>query len=60
LPVHEKPVVLLICTYRNLGYEALADGGLGFYERRVDLGRPGIAFRNDPANPTKSPPRSAW
>jgi hypothetical protein len=34
----------LLATYRNAGYEALADGVMAFYERRVDLRRPGVAF----------------
>jgi hypothetical protein len=27
----------LLATYRNSGFEALADGVMAFYERRVDL-----------------------
>ena len=34
----------LLATYRNAGFEALADGVMAFYERRVDLRRPGVAF----------------
>ena len=34
----------LLATYRNAGFEALADGVIAFYERRVDLRRPGVAF----------------
>lgn len=34
----------LIATYRNAGYAALADGVMAFFERRVDLQRPGVAF----------------
>lgn len=34
----------LIATYRNAGFEALADGVVAFFERRVDLQRPGVAF----------------
>jgi hypothetical protein len=34
----------LIGTYRNAGYEALADAVLGFFERRTDLQRSGVAF----------------
>jgi hypothetical protein len=34
----------LLATYRNAGFEALADGVMVFYERRVDLRRPGVAF----------------
>ena len=34
----------LLATYRNAGFETLADGVMAFYERRVDLRRPGVAF----------------
>lgn len=34
----------LLASYRNAGFEALADGVMAFYERRVDLRRPGVAF----------------
>ncbi|MFM9104881.1 MAG: 2OG-Fe(II) oxygenase, partial [Cyanobium sp.] len=34
----------LIATYRNAGFEALADGVMAFFDRRVDLQRPGVAF----------------
>ena len=34
----------LLATYRNAGFEALAEGVMAFYERRVDLRRPGVAF----------------
>lgn len=43
----------LIAAYRNPGYDALAEAALGFYERRADLRRPGIAFGHDPAQPAK-------
>ncbi len=43
----------LIGTFRNAGYEALADAALGFFERRTDLQRPGIAFGHDPSDPDK-------
>lgn len=43
----------LIGTYRSPGYDALAEAALGFYGRRVDLHRPGIAFGHDPAQPAK-------
>jgi hypothetical protein len=43
----------LLASYRNSGFEALADGVMAFYERRVDLRRPGVAFgpggRTEPA-----------
>ncbi|MDA1247496.1 MAG: 2OG-Fe(II) oxygenase [Cyanobacteria bacterium] len=34
----------LLATYRNAGFESLADGVMAFYERRDDLRRPGVAF----------------
>jgi hypothetical protein len=34
----------LIGVYQNSGYEALADAAQGFFERRTDLHRSGIAF----------------
>jgi 2OG-Fe(II) oxygenase superfamily len=34
----------LIARYRNGGFEALADGVMAFFDRRVDLQRPGVAF----------------
>ena len=34
----------LIGRYRNAGYEAVADAVMAFFDRRIDLHRPGIAF----------------
>jgi len=34
----------LIRQYHNAGFEAIADGVMGFFDRRQDLQRPGIAF----------------
>ncbi len=34
----------LIASYRNAGFETLADGVRAFFERRTDLQRPGVAF----------------
>jgi len=34
----------LIGCYRNPGFEAVADGVMAFFDRRIDLQRPGIAF----------------
>ncbi|MEA5423681.1 2OG-Fe(II) oxygenase [Synechococcus sp. CCY9202] len=34
----------LIASYRNAGYEALADGVIAFFDRRPDLQRRGVAF----------------
>jgi len=36
--------VSLIASYRNAGYEAVADGVMAFFDRRPDLQRPGVAF----------------
>ena len=40
----------LIGTYRDPGYEALADAALAFFDRRPDLQRPGSAFGDDPTS----------
>jgi len=34
----------LIGRYQNAGFESVADGVMEFFERRVDLQRPGVAF----------------
>ena len=34
----------LIGRYRNAGFEAVADAVMDFFDRRVDLHRPGVAF----------------
>ena len=34
----------LIGSYHNAGYEAVADGVMGFFDKRHDLQRPGVAF----------------
>ena len=34
----------LIGSYRNAGFESVADGVMDFFERRKDLQRPGVAF----------------
>ncbi|EDY39689.1 conserved hypothetical protein [Cyanobium sp. PCC 7001] len=34
----------LIASYRNAGYEAVADAVVAFFDRRTDLQRPGVAF----------------
>lgn len=44
----------LIASYRNAGYEALADGVMAFFDRRPDLQRPGVAFGPD-AGPGAEP-----
>jgi len=45
----------LIATYRNAGYEALADAVLDFFARRSDLQRSGVAFGGDPPAPGSEP-----
>ncbi len=44
----------LIASYRNAGFEALADGVMAFFDRRPDLQRPGVAFGPD-AGPGAEP-----
>ena len=34
----------MIGSYRNAGFEAIADGVMAFFEKREDLQRPGVAF----------------
>ena len=34
----------LIARYQNAGFEAVADGVMAFFDRRMDLQRPGVAF----------------
>ncbi len=38
----------LIASYRNSGFEAVADGAISFFDRRIDLHRKGIAFSSNP------------
>jgi hypothetical protein len=42
----------LIARFRSPGYVAVAEAALAFFERRVDLQRPGVAFGPD-AGPAK-------
>ncbi len=37
----------LIASYKNAGFEAVADGVISFFDRRIDLHRSGIAFGHD-------------
>ncbi len=37
----------LIASYRNSGFESVADGVMSFFDRRQDLQRSGIAFGNN-------------
>ncbi len=39
--------VNLIAAYRNSGFEAVSDGIMAFFDRRVDLQRDGLTFGND-------------
>ena len=43
-PARWVVVMRLIGEYHDRGYQALADGVMGFFERRGDLWRPGVAF----------------
>jgi len=40
----------LIASYRNKGFESVADGVMSFFDRRTDLHRNGIAFSNGANN----------
>ena len=40
----------LISSYRNKGFESVADGVMSFFDRRTDLHRNGIAFSNGANN----------
>ena len=40
----------LIGQYRNAGFESVADGVMGFFDKREDLQRPGIAFGSGGSN----------
>ena len=40
----------LIASYRNKGFESVADGVMSFFDRRTDLHRNGIAFSNGSNN----------
>ncbi len=49
--------MVLISSFRNRGYEAVADAVMGFYDRRRDLHRRGIVFSeelNTQADPAKT------
>ena len=40
----------LIASYRNKGFETVADGVMQFFDRRTDLHRNGIAFSDESNN----------
>tara|TARA_Y100001968_G_scaffold289234_1_gene292123 strand:+ start:538 stop:807 length:270 start_codon:yes stop_codon:yes gene_type:complete len=42
----------LISSYRNKGFESVADGVMSFFDHRTDLHRNGIAFSNESNNDT--------
>ncbi len=45
----------LIACYRNSGFEAVADGVVSFFEKRVDLHRNGVSFSNDNDSSVSNP-----
>ena len=45
----------LIASYRNPGFESVADGILSFFDRRPDLQRSGVAFCNNSSSPKEKP-----
>ncbi len=45
----------LIASYRNPGFESLADGVVSFFDRRHDLHRSGIAFGNHSSSAESEP-----
>ena len=51
----------LIGHYSNPGYASVADAVREFFERRVDLQRPGVAFGPEgEGEPAKQSTTSAW
>ncbi len=47
----------LIACYRNAGFEALSDGVLSFFDKRLDLQRSGVVFGNDSLSDKGLPPK---
>ncbi len=45
----------LIASYRNPGFESVADGIMSFFDQRPDLHRSGVAFGNDSLSPKEEP-----
>jgi hypothetical protein len=45
----------LIASYRNGGYQAVAEAVDAFFERRTDLQRPGVAFGPEATEPGAAP-----
>ena len=45
----------LIASYRNPGFESVADGVMSFFDRRIDLQRSGVAFGNNSTSTQTEP-----
>ena len=45
----------LIASYRNSGFESVADGVIAFFDRRSDLQRSGVAFCNNAGTAISEP-----
>ena len=45
----------LISSYRNPGFESVADGVMSFFDRRRDLQRTGVAFSNNSSSDGRDP-----
>ena len=45
----------LIACYRNPGFEAVADGVMSFFVRRLDLQHSGVAFGHDSSSAEAEP-----
>ena len=45
----------LIASYRNPGFESIADGVISFFDRRHDLQRSGVAFGNNSSSDVAEP-----
>ncbi len=45
----------LIASYRNPGFEAVADGVMSFFDRRTDLHRSGVVFGNNSSSDIDQP-----
>ncbi|WP_063416073.1 2OG-Fe(II) oxygenase [Prochlorococcus marinus] len=45
----------LIACYRNTGFEAVADGVMSFFDRRLDLQHSGVAFGNNSSSSEAEP-----
>ncbi len=45
----------LIASYRNPGFESVADGIISFFDKRTDLQRSGVAFGNNASSAEEEP-----